>query len=304
LVLKTSVLFVLLGLALLGAACSSFHLGSAPSEEAIQTFKQYVQAVYPRDYAAAYPLISQADKDVKPEADYLRENESLSGFSLEVGRRLASLIQYKDLNVQLQGDKATINVTLVTPDSEDPALNDILFAESATSTPLTDAQKQALRDKLEDLIRQQKLPTAESEQQFNLVKESGQWRIFLGWVNGIVVRLKADVAEGLPWTFEAAQPVIRALPGKTYRAIYRAKNLTDREITAKASHSIEPKDQAKYLNTLECFCLIQQTLRPGEEQEFVLVFTIDPDIPPDVHELDVSYVFYPIEKFPANANGD
>jgi hypothetical protein len=281
----------------------SLNAGIRDEDVAIQTLKQYVQAIYPRDYAAAYRLISMADRHVKPEQDYLRENESLTGFSLEAARKLASQIQYKNLRAEVQGDQATIHVTLVGPDTSAPALNEIVFAESAANARLSESQKQALRANLDALIRQGKAPTFESEQEFTLVKESGQWRVFHGWGNGVTVRLIGKVAEGLPWEFGPVQPIIRALPGKTYRAVYRARNLTDTPITGKALHRIEPKDKGQHFHELQCFCLIQETLQPGEEQEMALVFTVDPAIPPDVREFEVSYVFYPVERFPTDAGG-
>src|SRR5438093_1237156 len=120
------VFFALFGLVLLSTACSVFNPGGLSSgavkdnsQSALEVLKAYVKAVYPRDYAAAYPLISQADKDVESQADYLRENESLSGFSLELDRNLASYIEYKNLQVAVQGDRATIDVTLAVPDSDD-----------------------------------------------------------------------------------------------------------------------------------------------------------------------------------------
>jgi hypothetical protein len=287
--------------AVLTLVIASPSAGVRDEDAAAQALKQYVQAVYPRDYAAAYPLISMADRHVKSKQDYLSENESLTGFGLESGRRLATQIQYKDLRAEIQGSQARIRVTLVLPDSDAPALNDILFAETATSAPLSEVRKQALRTQLDEVIRQGKLPTFESEQEFTLLYEWGQWRVFLNWADGITVRLVGATAEGLPWEFAPVQSVIRAQPGKTYRAVYRARNLTDKRITGKAVHRVEPHDKHPYFHELQCFCMIQETLQPGEAQEMVMVFSVDPDIPADVRELEVSYVFYPIEKFPANA---
>jgi len=57
---------------------------------------------------------------------------------------------------------------------------------------------------------------------------------------------------------------------------------------------------SKYLEIVQCFCFIQQTLAPGEEKEFPLVFRVNWNAPEELKELRVSYEFYPIDKFPEN----
>jgi hypothetical protein len=268
---------------------------------AIQTLKQYVRAIYPRDYSAAYPLISMSDRHVKSEEEYVRENDPLTGFGLEIGRMLAARIEFRDLQLEIEGNQATIHVTLVGPDGDDPVLNDALFAHTATGVPMSEARKQAVKARVGGLIDSGELPTFDSKQTFTLVREQGTWRVSLGWGRGIAVRLSGSVAEGLPWEFGPVQPVILAQPGKTYRAVFRARNLTGTRIVGKATRRIGPKDGSSYFHDLQCFCMIQAALRPREAKEMELVFRLDQAIPPQVREFDVSYVFYPIDKFPANA---
>lgn len=65
-------------------------LGWAAASEAPATpedlVRAYVRAFLARDYAAVYALASKADRRLKPEADYLRETESFTGFALEAAR--------------------------------------------------------------------------------------------------------------------------------------------------------------------------------------------------------------------------
>ncbi len=68
-------------------------------------------------------------------------------------------------------------------------------------------------------------------------------------------------------------------------------------MTGKASHIITPKEFAKYVEIVQCFCFIQQTLEPGESLEMPLVFRIRWDAPEDLKEIHVHYVFYPIRVF-------
>jgi cytochrome c oxidase assembly protein subunit 11 len=70
-------------------------------------------------------------------------------------------------------------------------------------------------------------------------------------------------------------------------------------VTAKARHQDEPKGLAdKYLEIVQCFCFIQQTLAPGEEKELPVVFRVRWDVSKEVREFRVNYEFYPIDKFP------
>jgi len=91
--------------------------------------------------------------------------------------------------------------------------------------------------------------------------------------------------------------MVRAVPGETLRTSYRVKNLTDREITGKARHIIVPPAES-YLDIVQCFCFLQQTLEPGEEELLPVIFRVDYEVPDDVQQMKVRYEFYPADKFP------
>ncbi|MFQ5839365.1 MAG: cytochrome c oxidase assembly protein [Candidatus Methylomirabilales bacterium] len=114
---------------------------------------------------------------------------------------------------------------------------------------------------------------------------------------------EAEVKDGLPWKFWPVQNVVLIKPGETLQAVYRARNLSDKPVTAKAIHIDEPKDLAeKYLEIIQCFCFIQTTLDPGEEKELPLTFRVKWDVPPEVKNFAVQYQFFPIESFPSQAS--
>ena len=77
---------------------------------------------------------------------------------------------------------------------------------------------------------------------------------------------------GLPWSFTPLQPTLRAMPGETLQTYYRVRNLADTPITAKARHVFATPEHADYLDVISCFCYLQQTLAPGEEKQFAVVF--------------------------------
>ncbi|MGH2544566.1 MAG: cytochrome c oxidase assembly protein, partial [Ardenticatenaceae bacterium] len=70
-------------------------------------------------------------------------------------------------------------------------------------------------------------------------------------------------------------------------------------LSAKARHREYPRAYADYLDVIQCFCFIQQTLRPGEEASLPLVLSLAADLPPAVRELTIRYEFYPLDSFPS-----
>lgn len=269
-----------------------------------EVVRRYGAAIHARDYAQAYELISDADRRYKSREEYLRENGPLDGFTQELAHKLAASIQYREIQTDLQGSRATVTVKFVMPDGNAEVVREILFANPDTSEPwpkeLPAAQKQALLATLDRLHESGQLPMLDGEQTVVLVKEGRGWRVFENWGEAVVVRFSGAVKAGLPWEFGPAQEVIRARPGETVRTFYRAKNLSDQEVTAKACHLVEPEEYRAYLETIQCFCFVQDTLGPGEEKEMPLVFRVRWDAPPEVRRFDVRYEFYPVESFPEN----
>ena len=260
--------------------------------------QRYLERLYGQDYRGAYRLISTADKKLKSEEQYVGEKGSLTGFALDAVRQLASYIEYKDIQVHRDGDKATITMKMVVPDGNADELLAVLFISTDGQGELPASQRRALLAGLEELHDSGRLPTYETEQSINLVKEGGTWRVFEDWSTSIPVHFSAEVKHDLPWEFEALQEIVRAKPGEVIRAVYRAKNLSGQPITAKARHIDRPEAYAEHLKIIQCFCLIQRTLLPGEEAELPLTFLLDPETPPEAREFFVHYEFYPIELFP------
>ncbi len=271
-----------------------------PAEKPEVALKHYLEAVYAQDYRTAYRLISSEDQRIKSEADYLRENPSFSGPTLELTRKLADMIEYGDLRSEILQHRATVKFTVKMPNANAPTLRALLLDfDPERLSHLPKDTRRALIRKLENLWRQGELPVLEGEESWDLVKDHTGWRVFLNWSGAIRVLFEARVKEGLPWKFWPVQNMVLAKPGETLQAVYRAKNLSDKPITAKALHIDEPKDLArKYLQVVQCFCFLQETLEPGEEKELPLVFRVHWDAPDEVKDFQVTYEFYPIEKFP------
>jgi cytochrome c oxidase assembly protein subunit 11 len=116
----------------------------------------------------------------------------------------------------------------------------------------------------------------------------------------VKVQFDANVHPGLPWRFEPEQTYVNVAPGAQTKIFYRAQNLSARAIVGQAVYNVSPDTVGKYFKKIQCFCFTEQTLKAGEDVKMPVVFFVDPAIrqdpdTKDVHEITLSYTFYPVE---------
>ena len=109
----------------------------------------------------------------------------------------------------------------------------------------------------------------------------------------VTVQFTSSVMSGLGWNFYPKQTSIRLHPGQIETVLFVAKNTTNEVVVGQAVPSITPGIAAANLKKIECFCFVRQSLKPGEEKEMPLRFFVSPELPSDVSEMTLSYVFYP-----------
>jgi|TARA_B110000444_G_scaffold80444_1_gene75922 cytochrome c oxidase assembly protein subunit 11 len=117
----------------------------------------------------------------------------------------------------------------------------------------------------------------------------------------IKVQFNSDVAGGLEWNFLPVERQKIVKTGSNTLAFYKAKNISDKEITGVASFNVTPLKVGKYFSKIECFCFEEQTLRAGEEVDMPVSFYIDPEIANDpntqeVKTITLSYTFFNIDE--------
>ncbi len=122
------------------------------------------------------------------------------------------------------------------------------------------------------------------------------------------VRFDANVAGGLPWTFEPEQPQIDLRTGQTATVFFKVTNRTGMKTTAHAVYNVGPGSIGGYFNKISCFCFTDQTLEPNETLEMPVVFYLDPALEQDesmngVDEVWLSYTFYPAKAGDVAATG-
>ena len=283
-----------------GASAASAGEDTARVREIVS---RYLKAVYAQDSAEVYRHVSQRDRQAKSEADFLRENPPFTGNAAELTRRLADRIEVGPVSTEVRGDSAVARFTVTLPDAGSAEIQE-LFADFDLDVlnGITPEKRLHILDTLDGWSRDGRLPTVTGEESLELLREDGRWAVFKNWGEAVKVFFHAEVKEGLPWAFEPVQKLVLARPGETLHAAYRARNLSDRSVTAKARHLDTPREAAaRYFNVIQCFCFLRETLEPGQEKELPLVFRVNFDVPREHNEFHVTYQFFPYDRFPVGS---
>ncbi|PKO50041.1 MAG: cytochrome c oxidase assembly protein [Betaproteobacteria bacterium HGW-Betaproteobacteria-20] len=109
----------------------------------------------------------------------------------------------------------------------------------------------------------------------------------------VTVQFTTSVMPGLGWNFYPKQGSVRLHPGQIQTVVFIAKNTTNVPVVGRAVPSVTPGIAATHLKKIECFCFVNQTLKPGEEKEMPLRFFVSPALPEDVSDMTLSYAFFP-----------
>lgn len=110
------------------------------------------------------------------------------------------------------------------------------------------------------------------------------------------VRVEFDSnLRNLPWGFRPIDTVAVVNPGQLHQVVYEVSNRTNRPMTGQAIPSYAPQEASRYFRKLDCFCFSKQTLQPGEVRRMPVVFVIDPQVPPEIATVTLSYTFFEVE---------
>jgi len=117
----------------------------------------------------------------------------------------------------------------------------------------------------------------------------------------VTVRFDANVASGLPWKFEPEQISIDVRIGEVVTVYYRAVNDSARETVGQASYNVSPPTVGGYFAKINCFCFIEQRLKPHERRDMAVVFYVDPALvadseQDDLNTITLSYTMYPVQQ--------
>jgi cytochrome c oxidase assembly protein subunit 11 len=108
------------------------------------------------------------------------------------------------------------------------------------------------------------------------------------------ITVEFDANSRGPWEFKPAQRSVVVHPGELTTVVYEFQNTQNRRMTAQAIPSYAPQQASAHFNKLECFCVNQYTLDPGEKKSWPVAFVIDPKLSKDVKTITLSYTFFEV----------
>jgi hypothetical protein len=260
----------------------------AADDDAARVVKNYLAATYARDFARAYGLISERDKKIVSQADFVRSRGAYSGFALRLAEDLASGMEFKVIEDARAGDRAHVKAAVKLPAPEDlSALVENWNIERLNALPPT-RQRYTL-DRIAALRREQKLTLVQSQESFDLIKEGKNWRLFFDWASGVRVRFdfRAPPGSGIEMDFAEKEIIVR--PQEPFLVHFKIKNRGRREVTATVAHRIEPTAARENLEMIQCGLLSPIDLAPGSEREMAGVYLLDGL--PDIKHLSIAYEF-------------
>ena len=117
----------------------------------------------------------------------------------------------------------------------------------------------------------------------------------------ITVRFSADVNRHLPWDFSPVMGKMTVKVGEPSLAFYRVTNLSDKTVTGTATYNVTPLRVGNYFSKIDCFCFVEQELKPGESAELPVSFFVESAIESDpdmegINTVTLSYTFFELEK--------
>jgi hypothetical protein len=259
-------------------------------DDPLPVLSKYLRFLYARDLGQAYRFISTVDQRIKKRDDYVRERGAFTGFALDAARKLADSIEIRLVSQEIDGPRKRVKVAAKYPNANllSPLLLD--WDERRLNALPAPEQKKILLN-IDALAREQRLPVIEGEEEYILVKENSQWRVFLNWAAGVKVKFSTIVP--FDGTIEA-EPLTRetiARPGEPFTIGFKVKNRASNEIRTRIAHQIEPVKLKQHLDLVECALLLPVRLRSGEEQVYNSTYLVRADLPDTTKALDVTYEF-------------
>jgi hypothetical protein len=249
---------------------------------------KYIKALYARDYRAAYEQISSADQRLKDVHSYSRERGEYRDFALEAARSVALSVNIRVVEMRIDQERAGVKVTAEVPDAT--KLSPLMLEwDSERLESLSTAERKRLLDTIDRQRRNQAVAMVASEESFNLVKEAGDWKVFLNWAAGITLTFRSAIPPSSPVQIKIEQTEVGSRPGQVFRVSMKIKNTGKQTLSTRIGHLVEPQALRDYLDLVDCGFILPIRLRPGTEEEFVTTYLLRGTLPEDVRRLSVTY---------------
>jgi hypothetical protein len=283
-------LFFLLAFLLAGQGSLSAAASAVSFQDPTRVLQAYLRATYARDFSEAYRYISTADRKLRDLDRYVRQRGSFNGFALEIARKLSKAIAIKLARREESADRILLVAKYQVPDPKKLSswlLNWDAYRLSSSSA----AERKQLFDRIENSRQDGSLPMSAAEEKFELIKENGEWRIFLNWAAGVKIPFRLDLSKSADPDVSLSKNDIVTQPGELFEIILRIKNRTDQPVTARIGHWVEPINVADYLDFVQCGFLLPVTIAPAKEEQFSGTYLLQGSLPEGVRQLSLTYDF-------------
>ena len=250
----------------------------------------YLRAAYARDFPATYRFVSAEDRKVRDLERYLRQRGPFSGFALEVARTLSRAVEVATVRQRIETSRAEVTVRYRVPDPKKiaPLVHDW---NARQLNSLSSGIRTQLIDRLEKLHRAGLLEMSEGTETFELVKEEGEWRIYLRWAAGVRIPLRLELSKATDLQVNLSKSQVVLQPGDLFEIELTIRNRAAQSVTARIGHLVEPEEIADYLDFVQCGFLLPVTIAAGEERNFSGTYMLRGSLPEGVRQLHLTYDF-------------
>jgi hypothetical protein len=256
--------------------------------EIITVLNRYVKALYARDFRAVYEQLSSADQRLKDVHSYSRERGEFRDFTLEVAQALARSVEVNLIAQSVEPARATVKVKVNVPDASKLTAS-LLDWDSERLERLSAAERKTLLDTIDRQKRENSIAMVEGEETFNLVKETGGWKVFLDWAAGVKLNFQPAIPASAPVEIKIEQKEVASRPGQIFRVAMKIKNIGKQALSVRIGHLIEPQELRDYLDLVDCGFILPLRLSYGKEEEFVTTYLLRGTLPDQVRQLNVTY---------------
>ncbi len=257
-------------------------------EEIATVLNQYVKALYARDFRAAYEQIASADQRLKDVHSYSRERGEFRDFILQAARALARGVEVSLLELRIEQDRAATKVKAHVPDAVKlTAL--LLDWDGERLERLSSAERKMVLDAIERQQRDQTIAMVAGEESFNLVKETGGWKVFLNWAAAVKLTFQPAIPASAPVAIKIEQQEIISRAGQIFRVAMKIKNTSKQILSTRIGHLVEPQELRDYLDLVDCGFILPVRLQPGKEETFVTTYLLRGTLPDPVRRMSVTY---------------
>ncbi len=245
----------------------------------LRVVESYLRATQARDFGTAYSYISNTDQRIRDKAGYLRSQEYLSGFALELANRLVAKMKVWVINQKVGPAKARFEVGYRRPAGDE--ISSRLFDWNASKlNALPQSEQRRLAEALENFQRSGKMVSLEGHETLDLVREKDGWKIFLDWAARSRVIFASTTPSSGALEVQFPRNDFLVATNEPFQIDFTVRNRSPRATVARLTHLIEPRGLAKNVEMIACGSLSPLRLKPGQAREVSSSYILGGDLSP------------------------